>query len=132
MINTKDIKFLKMSIKICKNVSIDFRSRHAAILTINNKIISIGINKSKTHPLQKKYSRHPSLTAIHAEIDCLSRVDKDSLDGHRTTLYIAMINPDGSPHLSCPCSGCSKAINDYNIDRIIYTTNDGIAERIKS
>ena len=60
----------------------DYNRVHIGCIAIyNNSIISVGWNKSKTHPLQKYYNRFRNfnetsntIQSIHAEIDCISKI----------------------------------------------------------
>lgn len=114
---------------IAKNINHSLRSKHAAILVEKKKIISIGINKMKSHPVQKQFTRDPELAYIHAEVDCLKSISK--LNVKRATLYVVRVNKNGNLAESCPCDGCKKLIQSIGISRLVYSIDGGIIENVK-
>lgn len=93
-----------------------------AIIARKNKIISLGTNSKKTHPLQRRFSSRPHLDAWqHAEINALTRVGKIDLEG--ADVYVARRLADGSIGSSRPCRGCQSALHDHGIRRMIYWEN---------
>jgi len=104
----------------------------AAAIVHRNKIISIGMNRMKTHPLAVKYGRNKDAIYLHAEIDsiknALREIDIDNFE--KCDIYVVRVKkekPFGKKYiwgLAKPCSGCQKAIQDFGIRRVIYTCND--------
>ena len=98
-------------------------NRHAAALYIGNKLISVGINQKKTHPIQAKFGRNKDAIYLHAEIaaivNALKVVALDDL--RRAVLYVAKYSTNGHT-LSKPCKGCQRAIMHFNIKDCIWTT----------
>lgn len=104
----------------------------AACIIHKSDIISIGIAKKKTHPLQAKFSRHPEANNLHAEIDAIQKAIR-LVDLSRCVLYVSRVKMfDGemmkSPAdrvngwgLARPCSGCHSAILFYKIPIVRYT-----------
>lgn len=126
MIKKSDIHFINILAKIASDLDHTFvRSKHAAALVVKNKIISIGVNKEKTHPIQRKYSRDECLNWTHAEIDCLKNVD---IDIRKSTLYVVRSNTGNDLLESCPCEGCMGMIEDSNIKRVVHSVSNGIVE----
>jgi deoxycytidylate deaminase len=129
-IKTYEMRNIRTLKNISMNLTHDLRCRHAAMLTVGSKIISIGVNKAKSDPLQKKYTRLAHLTWTHAEVDCLKGVE---INLKRATLYVVRTDVKGNFMESCPCSGCQGLINDLQISRIVHSTSDGsIIEIIKN
>ena len=98
----------------------------AACLVKGNKIISFGVNKRKTHPLQVKYARNSESIYLHAEIDViknsLKEISSEVLSD--CTLYIARTKKNGSEGISKPCKGCMRAIETFGIKKVVYTTDE--------
>lgn len=108
-------------------------ARLAAAIVLKNKIIAIGTNGKKTHPLQAKYSKNDDAIFIHAEIAAISNalklVSRDDLK--RATLYICRAkrtheNQNWIQGLSKPCKGCTQAIAAFDIGKVIFSLeNEG-------
>lgn len=108
----------------------------ACAITHRKTILAFGVNSFKTDPFQKKYANKEEKIYRHAEVDAIKRVHnkfgKDILS--KSTLYIVRIRRPykGAKHfvygISAPCSGCSKAIKEFGIKKVIYTTNYGVEE----
>lgn len=106
-------------------------AKFAAAIVKNNKIISIGMNSKKSHPLQAKYAKNPHAVFLHAEIDAIKNALREiNVDEfYKTDLYICRIKKEkrlASNYvwgLAKPCCGCERAILSFGIRRVIYTTN---------
>jgi len=121
--------YIRTLLNIATNLNHGMHWKHAAMLTDGRKIVSIGVNKAKSDPLQKKYSKrhtpgHPysEYLWIHAEVDCLKNV---RMDFKRSTLYVIRADSKGNLLESCPCVGCQSLINELRIPRILHSTADG-------
>jgi tRNA(Arg) A34 adenosine deaminase TadA len=107
--------------------------KFAAAVVWNNKIISIGMNSMKSHPLQAKYSKNEHAIFLHSEIDAiknaLREIDVD--DFSKCDLYITRVKKE-KPFtkkfvwgLAKPCAGCERAIAAFGLKRTIYTCDEG-------
>ena len=109
----------------------------AAAIVYRNKIISFGINQSKTHPYQMRYGRNKESIYWHAETNALYIADKKlGFDKfHNASLYIARMKWNGTDKktlvhgLSLPCDGCMRCIKEYGIKSIIYTLDQVEGEK---
>lgn len=126
MITNSDLFYIRMAVKMASNLTHSLRNKHAAILVERKKIISVGVNKMKSSPMQKKFSRLPNLNFIHAENDCLKGVHIEN--PKHVTLYVVQVR-SGNLEESCPCSGCAGAIRHVNINRVVHSIKDGIVEK---
>lgn len=98
----------------------------------NHRIISSGINSTKTHPIQKKYNAERfdvniGTHSLHAELDALLPLLKEDIDFSKVELYTYRELADGTMAMSRPCPSCMKLIKDLGIRNIYYTTQDGYA-----
>lgn len=109
------------------------KMRLAAALVKRGKVISIGTNEKKSHPLAAKYAKNPHAFYLHAEVSAIKNALRthDLDDIRQSTLYVCRVKRP-SQHdktwvwgLSCPCEGCMSAILDFDIRRVVYS-QDGI------
>jgi tRNA(Arg) A34 adenosine deaminase TadA len=109
------------------------REKFAAAVVYRNRIVSIGMNSMKSHPMQAKYSKNEHAIFLHAEVaaikNALREIDVDDLS--KCELYIARVKKE-KPFsnkfvwgLSKPCPGCARAIAEFGLKRTIYTCDDG-------
>lgn len=97
-----------------------------AVIARGHRIISVGWNKSKTHPKQLPYmknGKNVSTRTVHAELDAIIGVPADLLFG--ATIYVARALRVRGFGLAKPCAACRKAIEAAGIRRMVYTTNSG-------
>lgn len=133
MITAKDEKYMSFVKRLAiDNKNTQHRAKLAACLTIRNETISIGQNSTKSHPLQKRFCKHPESIFKHAEVDCiinaLRHVDEEDLK--KSTLYVFRVKKPGKESnswksgMSEPCPGCKLAIEHFGIKRVVYSTED--------
>lgn len=117
------------------------RIRIGAVLLAGNKIISVGVNSRKSHPIQKRMNEfrikenHQTpfewehcTHSIHAEMEAILHAPYELLNSNKTlSLYIYRESKDGTLRNCRPCPACMAMIKKYNIRNIYYTTNDGYA-----
>jgi deoxycytidylate deaminase len=98
------------------------KNRHAAAIYIGSKLISIGVNQLKSHPLQAKFGINSDAIFLHAEIDAIRNALKrvTPLDLQGATLYVARTK-NGIVKMSKPCNGCQRAIMHFNIPNVYWT-----------
>lgn len=107
--------------------------KFAAAIVFRNRIVSIGLNSMKSHPLQAKYSKNIHSVFLHAEIDsiknALREIDID--DFPKCDLYICRVKkpkPFSKQFvwgMAKPCSGCERAVVAFGIKSVIYTLDSG-------
>jgi deoxycytidylate deaminase len=111
----------------------------SAAITHKNRVISYGTNQMKTHPFQVKYQRNAESIFLHAEIAAIKNALRfiDVEDLLETTLYvcrqkyIASHKKQMISGLAKPCEGCARAIIEFGIKKVIYTTDeDGVFETL--
>lgn len=102
-----------------------FDSEHrfpmAAILVKKNKVISVGMNRHKTHPKQKRRISEDGIVfgknKIHAELDCLIRSPVE-VDG--SMMVVVRRNATGVG-LAKPCVNCEELLREYGVKRVIFS-----------
>jgi len=97
--------------------------RHAAAIIYKKKVLAIGNNKLKTHPIMLDYQTDKTKIYLHAEIDAIVK----TINAHgsnilkRCDLYVMRLTGGGNVGLSKPCKGCQKAIVAFGIKRVFWT-----------
>jgi tRNA(Arg) A34 adenosine deaminase TadA len=105
----------------------------ASAIVYRNRIISIGMNSMKSHPLQAKYAKNEHAIFLHSEIaaikNALREMDVDDLS--KCEIYVARVKKE-KPFtkkyvlgLAKPCPGCERAIAEFGLKRVVYTCDDG-------
>lgn len=96
------------------------------VVACKNKILSVGYNTSKTHPLQREFNikrgvnpQYPS--RLHAEINALSKINDMDLDWEKVSVYIYREHKNGVPACARPCNACMQMIKSLGIKNIFYT-----------
>lgn len=116
----------------------DYHKTHVGCVTVyHGKIIAIGCNRNKTHPIQNYYNKYREkscflLPKLHAEINCINKIKNLDIDFSKVKLFIYRIRKDRPFGISGTCPSCMAVIKDLGIKDIYYTTNDGyVHERIE-
>ena len=86
-----------------------------------NKLVSIGCNKKKSHPLLANEDRFYSL---HAEMTAILNAKQD-LDGCDIFVY-REFRHNSQPALAKPCDDCMIVLLDQNLKRCYYTDNNRV------
>lgn len=128
----KHDKYFDILHKVAETVEPVARQRLAACLVYKNQIVSIGINKKKTHPFQQQYAKNEESIYLHAETDCIVNALRNinAVDLKKCTLYIKRIKKeDGNATdfvsgLAKPCSGCRRAIAQFDIKNVYYSLDN--------
>ena len=109
------------------------REKFAAAVVYRNRIISIGMNSMKSHPMAAKYGKNEHAIFLHAEVaaikNALREINVD--DFSKCDIYITRVKKE-KPFsnkfiwgLSKPCRGCERAIAEFGLKRTIYTCDNG-------
>lgn len=102
-----------------------------AVMMLGNKVLSVGYNITKTHPIQKQYNIErgydPNVKnngQIHAEMMCLINTKYLDIDWSRVSLYIYREHKDHTTAIAKPCPACEKAIRERGINQVYFTTEE--------
>ena len=104
----------------------------AAAIVLNNRIVAIGYNRRKSDPLQARFSKNESAIYLHAEIHSLKNSLKllDVEELTKCSIYICRVKkvrPKSKEYvwgIAKPCSGCMRAIREFGIKNIIYSSDE--------
>jgi deoxycytidylate deaminase len=122
-------RYIDYLFKLAQDIEAIKSSRVTSCVVYKNEIVGFGFCQMKTHPMQAQFTRHHNAIYLHAEIDAiknaLKRISVDDIS--RATLYIARAKKEQGIWqfgLSRPCDGCMKAISSFDINNVIYTTDE--------
>lgn len=123
-------KIIEISYALINKHNADLRCRHFSFIVDRNRIISIGLNSLKTHPLNLKYNyvnkNNESISNIigtHSELNAVIKLGEEDCSG--LTLVNTRINRNNELDYSAPCSGCSDMIKQLNFKDVYYTATGG-------
>lgn len=124
---------IKRNFEILKEIAIATPkisgAKIAAAILLKNKIISIGVNSYKTHPIQAKFATNKGLSIhLHAEIAAIKNAmyHISIEEFKKTSLLICRAKIDIQTGkyifgLAKPCVGCQRAIVEFNIKNVWYS-----------
>lgn len=104
----------------------------ASAIMHKNQIVSFGINQTRSHPMQARFSKNADAIFLHAEIDSIKNALYNNTPDFlaRTTMFVYRIKRrEAGRHASwcqgnaSPCVGCSRAIATFGIRRVISSTD---------
>lgn len=97
-------------------------SRHSAAIVHKRKILALGRNSRKTHPLQKQFAGSEK-PCLHAETDaiirCINLHGSDILKD--SAIYCLRLTNSEKVAISKPCPSCRRLIDSLGIKRIYWT-----------
>jgi deoxycytidylate deaminase len=112
---SRDTRHHDLALKIA-STSPHRRARHGAVIARGSRVISLGVNSFRTHPLARNCTIHAELAAIVAASGNVSGA----------TLYSARLLANGQPGMSKPCARCARLIRAYGIAKIVYHDGENI------
>lgn len=127
MMKKKVLRKLKKALEEHEPV---FRVRIVAAIVHKGKIVAVGKNQTKTHPVAALYGKHEEAIYLHAEVDAINKAKKRLGSLSKTELYVMRMKQDGTIGLSLPCEGCSRCIVAHNIPKVTYSNDNGEFECI--
>ena len=99
------------------------RIKIGAVIVKKNKLISIGVNSKKTHPIQKRYNDaqlgYYKTPCIHAEMAAIINAKGGDLRGAECFVYRE--DRKGLIADSMPCLSCRRALSDAGILRVTFS-----------
>jgi deoxycytidylate deaminase len=99
------------------------KNSHVAFLIRSGIIEKIGTNKKRTHPETRKHPYHEGFVGIHAELDCLLKMDKEDLSDYN--MLVIRVDNNGKLNMSKPCEGCQSLLQQFNIKEVWYSDPKG-------
>lgn len=136
--SNRHTKYVNLLAKMAIAVEPVAQARIAAALVYKNDIVSFGICQNKTHPFQAHFGKNKQSIFLHAETDCIKNALRiiDVNDLNKCTLYICRVKFEDHKKnkflfgLAKPCSGCFRAIVNFNISNVYYTLDNEGFEKL--
>lgn len=111
------------------------RCFHTTFMIRKGKIVSIGWNSVKSHPINLKYNytnrqgkNIGGQVGTHSEISSALRYGQE--DCSDITFINLRIDMNSKLNSACPCSGCSHFLSQVGFKCIMASNKDGQFERI--
>jgi hypothetical protein len=110
------------------------RCHHVSFILQKNKLVAIGINQCKTHPinlLNRKISKVTGLDYsdqkhICSEFNAILKLKrKTNIDTKKCTLINIRYDNNGKLALAKPCQSCQSLLRFFSFKKVIWTGNDG-------
>jgi deoxycytidylate deaminase len=97
-------------------------ARVSCAIVYKNRILSIGVNKKKSHPFQKKYSVNDYRIYLHAEISAIHNFIRTQGEAklRHSDIFICRIGYSGVFLNSYPRRGCMSAIVEFRLKRLFF------------
>lgn len=86
-----------------------------ALVVRKNKVLAVGYNSHKTHPI----SMGTPLNQLHAEMHAVLQCSPEDLEG--LDVVVARGRPSGKPGMAKPCAVCENILRRFGIRRVFYT-----------
>lgn len=133
----RELKYFNLAKNACSFS--DFpRVKIGCIAVYKNKVLSVGYNSQKTHPLQEYYNHfrdfYPNVGgkfinhSLHGEIHALLQIKDMDIDFSKVELFIYRICKNRKFAMVRPCAGCMRMIKDLGIKVIYFTSDDGFCK----
>jgi deoxycytidylate deaminase len=105
------------------------RYKHVAWILQKNRIVSIGVNSCRTHPIAKRLKIKKLAEGQCAELNACLKVGLSHKDGlpdfSRFDMLIVRINKSGNFGNSRPCAGCRELIRQCGFHKVWYSDAKG-------
>jgi len=119
-------KIVEITYALINKHNADLRCRHFSFILDRNRIISIGMNSTKTHPMNLKYNyinknkeKISDIVGTHSELNAVIKLGIE--DCSKLTLVNTRINRNNLLDHSAPCNGCSDMIKQLNFKNVYHT-----------
>lgn len=122
-------RYLRFLAQEAKEQAAASRCRLCAMIVYKNMPISLGKNQMKSHPAMLDFGRTEHHIYLHAEIDAILKATKELTPAElaKSTLYVVRVLANGQHAEAKPCPGCQRAIKEYGIENVVWTTYNGYA-----
>lgn len=105
------------------------RCKHFSFIYSKNKLLSIGINSPKTHPINLKYNyinkqkdKISHIVGTHSEMSAVLKLGINSCED--LIIINTRINRKNEIDYSKPCNGCMEMLKELRFSKIFYTNKE--------
>ena len=124
-------RIIEISRAIYPKTEISPRARHLCFAFKKSKLLTIGLNRDKSHPRNLKFKhidrdgKHfGQVAGIHAEFDAILKLGYRE-DYNKITLVNVRLNMQNEVCLSRPCRACAGLFAQISPKKVIYTNTAG-------
>jgi tRNA(Arg) A34 adenosine deaminase TadA len=123
-------KHLSLALKIAEANPVLKLPKMGAVVVKYNKVVAVGWNSYKSHPMQARYGRHEMAICTHAEVAAISNALRNLTNEEvaNSDLYVARITRTGDVGIAKPCEGCDRVIKKFKIRNVFWTVPEMICE----
>ena len=114
-------RFAKIAVELAGALEQDVTHQLCALVVQKNRVLSVGYNQPKTHPI----SADTRMKQLHAEMHAVIQCPNRDLEG--ADVIVARTRPSGKPGLAKPCEVCEGILRRAGVRRVYYTTGWGSA-----
>lgn len=102
------------------------RIKLAAGVVYKNRLVAVGKNSYKSHPLMSKFGKNPEAIYLHAEVDAIKNALRvlSLQELEKSDILVVRVRREGHDFQTClakPCEGCMRAITTFNLRNLYYT-----------
>lgn len=132
--NQKELMRCVTAISLSQPNGLGKRCNHIAIVTKRNRIISVGTNSDKTHPMAKTLKLARQTETMCAELAAALKIGlshKEGLPDFRgLTMTVVRVGNNGELRMSKPCQGCQRMLAQCGFKRVMYSNGQGDLVRL--
>jgi deoxycytidylate deaminase len=128
-------KLKELSLAMAPKHPTDQRCRHFSFILHKKKILAVGFNTPKTHPINLKHNfvnkkNIPihDLVGTHSELSAVIKLGTEDCDG--LVMVNTRVNRKNEIDSSMPCTGCTSFLQTLNFKKILYTNKQGDFEEL--
>lgn len=105
------------------------RAFHTTFILRKNRIISVGVNHAKTHPMTLKFNYLGSdgtdirkLVGIHSELSALLKLGEEDTSDY--DFLNIRLDKAKNVKYSKPCTGCQHVLKQFGFRKFYYTVSE--------
>lgn len=102
------------------------KNKHMSIVLRRNRVIAVGVNACKTHPMAREHGYR--YCDMHSELAAYLKIPRPYLSKRKLVLLNISFNRFGAMRMAKPCPLCAKWCTD-RFDEIYFTHPDQFIER---
>ncbi len=111
----RHLRFAKIAMELAVEAERDVTHELCALVVSKNRVLSVGYNQPKTHPISSDTVQQQ----LHAEMDALLRCPEADAEG--AEVIVVRVKPSGKPGLAKPCGVCQGILRRFGVRRVFYT-----------
>ena len=109
-------RFANIALQLAAEFGPDMTHQLCALVVRKNRVLSIGYNSNKTHPIADT-----KMQQLHAEMHAVVQCPDGDLGG--ADIVVARARAEGKAGLAKPCMTCEGILKRCGVRRVYYTTN---------